>query len=223
MNATIPRYDMYAFIHKALRAFMTDTLLSMGRMDCHDDTDTAVTLGQVRGLLDMCRAHLEHENRFVHTAMDARAPGSAERAEREHVEHQRVIDQLETDVFAVEQSQGEARERAAGRLYRQLAIFVAENLEHMQMEETEHNRVLWALYSDDELRGIEQAIVASQPPEKMIALMRWMLPALNPSERGLLIGGMRQGMPKKVFQGMLQMLRPFLGAGDWRKLEHVLA
>ncbi|WP_097461523.1 hemerythrin domain-containing protein [Mangrovitalea sediminis] len=223
MQAMIPRYDMYAFIHKALRAFMTDTLLSMGRMDCEDDADTAVTLGQVRGLLEMCRAHLDHENRFVHTAMDARAPGSADRAEKEHREHLRVIDLLETDVFAVEHSHGEKREHAAGQLYRQLAVFVAENLEHMQMEETDNNRVLWALYTDEELRAIEGAIVASQPPEKMIATLRWMLPALNPSERGLLIGGMRQGMPAEAFHGMLEVLRPLLGSGDWCKLERVLA
>ena len=37
----VPRVDLYAGIHKALRAFMTDTLLGLGRMDVEDDLDFA--------------------------------------------------------------------------------------------------------------------------------------------------------------------------------------
>ena len=74
-----PRMDMYASIHKALRAFMADTLLGLGRMDVDDDLEFAQTCDRVMQLLDLCRAHLHHENQFVHAAMEARQPGSLEK------------------------------------------------------------------------------------------------------------------------------------------------
>ena len=72
-----PRVDMYAGIHKALRTCMTDTLLALGRMDTDDDLEFAQTCDRVMQLLDLCRSHLHHDNDFVHTAMQARAPGSS--------------------------------------------------------------------------------------------------------------------------------------------------
>jgi hypothetical protein len=76
------------------------------------------------------------------------------------------------------------RTAALGRLYRALALFVADNFQHMQVEETAHNAVLWAAYRDDELMAIEQAIVASIPPDAMAEALHWFLPALTPRACG---------------------------------------
>ena len=81
---TSPRYDIYAFIHKGLRAFMAHTLVRVGRLDAHDPAEVAEVSAEVQGLLDICRAHLRHENDVVHAAMEARAPGSTERIAHEH-------------------------------------------------------------------------------------------------------------------------------------------
>ena len=34
-----------------------------------------------------------------------------------------------------------------------LALFIADNFQHMHVEETAHNAVLWARYTDAELMG----------------------------------------------------------------------
>ncbi len=47
-----PRMDMYAGIHKALRALMADTLLAVGRMDVGDELETAQTTQRVVELLE---------------------------------------------------------------------------------------------------------------------------------------------------------------------------
>jgi hypothetical protein len=47
------------------------------------------------------------------------------------------------------------------RLYHHLALFVADNFQHMHIEETVHNPTLWAHYSDAELA---KSISASSPP-----------------------------------------------------------
>ena len=178
-----PRMDMYASIHKALRAFMADTLLGLGRMDVDDDLEFAQTCDRVMQLLDLCRAHLHHENQFVHAAMEARQPGSSQNIAGEHLEHEQAITALADGVNQLMACAKPARPAATLALYRQLALFVAHNFEHMHEEETAHNRVLWQCYTDAELAGVHDALVASIPPHEMMVVARWMVPYMSPAER----------------------------------------
>jgi hypothetical protein len=212
------RYDMYAQIHKGLRSFMADTLFRIGRLDAWDEVEVAEGAAQLRGLLALCRAHLEHENDFVHPAMEARRPGSASQAARDHVHHLHSIEALEAELGALERAEGSARACAALELYRGLALFVAENLEHMHHEETEHNAVLWSAYCDDELAAIERALVASIAPDEMAAVARWMLPAMSAPERAAKLTEMRPALPPQAFAGILAMLKAQLSERDWYKL-----
>lgn len=214
---TMNRYDIYAFIHKGLRAFMAHTLVRVGRLDATDADETAEVRAEVQALLDVCRGHLEHENDFVHPAMHARAPGSCSRIAQEHQDHREEIAELQQLLGRVPGSP-----QAAQALYRALSVFIAENFEHMQREETEHNAVLWAHYSDEEIMDIEHRIVASLKPEEAQVTMRWMLPHMTPAERAAMLGGMRQVAPAEAFDGVLSLIRPLLGGRDWRKLSLAL-
>ena len=200
-----PRLDIYCQIHKGLRLFMTDTLSRVGRMDIHDETERHAVLTQVQALLDECRSHLERENAFVHTALEARRPGASFGISAEHEEHLEAIATLESEVRALAAL---AQPGTALRLYRRLSRFVAENFEHMLIEETRHNAALWDAYSDEELMALNERIVASVSPQEMAALMRWMVPALTPAEQAELLGA----MPAPLRAGLLQMLAPYLEA-----------
>jgi hypothetical protein len=209
-----PRFDIYAFIHKGIRAFMGATLDLVGRLDPLDPQELAATLRELRSLTGFLRAHLHHENQFVHPALEARRPGSACRTAGEHVAHERALEALEGDALALERATDDARADAAQRLYRRLALLVADNLEHMEVEESENNAVLWADYSDAELAQIQQALLATVPPEEMSLSLRWMLPAMAPAERAALFGA----LPPAAHATILDALRPHLGARDWAKL-----
>jgi len=213
-----PRHDLYAFIHKGLRAFMAHTLVRVGRLDPHDADDVAEAAEEVRALLDICDLHLHHENRFVHRAMEARRPGSSAEIADEHQDHEEAIGGLRTLLQRVPGS-----DEGAHALYHALAAFVAHNLEHMEKEETVHNAVLWACYSDEEILAIENELRASIAPQEMHLALRWMLPHMNPAERAAMLRGMRQAAPAEAFEGVLGLVRPLLGGRDWRKLSAALA
>ncbi|MBI5259964.1 MAG: hemerythrin domain-containing protein [Burkholderiales bacterium] len=217
MSLPGPRYDIYAFIHKGLRAFMAHTLVRVGRLDAHDAAEVAEVADELQALITLCRKHLQHENELLHTAMQARAPGSAAPVAAEHEGHALALDELQQLLGRLP-----TEPAVAPALYRALSHFVAENLEHMQREETEHNAVLWAHFSDDELHALERRIVASIPPEESRLGLRWMLPHLTPAERVEMLSDMRQGAPAEVFEGVLSMIRPLLGGRDWRKLSLAL-
>jgi hypothetical protein len=216
--AEAPRFDMYRGIHKALRAAMADTLLAIGRLDTDDEADVAQASERVLALLAMCRGHLAHENEFVHAAIEARAPGASDAIAHEHEEHMRHIAALQSLVEAIVGSTGQQRAAAADRLYSALALFVADNFQHMDVEETAHNALLWARYTDAELVAVHDALVASIPPQQMMEVARWLVPFMNPMERLGLLGDMRAKAPAPAFQAVLDTVRPHLSNVEWNKL-----
>lgn len=219
---TAPRLDLYATIHKAWRQFMGDTLGRVGRMDVDDDADRQATLDQVEALLLQLRAHLEHENRFLHPAIEARRPGGAKVTAGDHEEHLESIRNLEDEAQALRQARGEHRHELGMRLYRHLALFIAENFEHMQVEERDNNAALWALYSDAELQELHDRLLASLGPTEMAATARWMAAALNPRELAELYIGVRAKAPLEAFNALLGVARSVLDDQRWAKLTRAL-
>ncbi|MBC5763245.1 hemerythrin domain-containing protein [Ramlibacter albus] len=222
-EAGTPRMDLYGGIHKALRALMADTLVAVGRMDSTDDLELARTTERVLELLDFCTMHLTKENTYVHAAMEARAPGASEAIAHEHEDHVRHIDALSHDVAALRSAPAAQRHALQHELYADLGLFVAENLQHMRVEETAHNAVLWARYTDAELMAIHDKIVASIPPDQMLFAARWLVPAMCPVERAGLLGGMKAHAPAPVFEAVMATVKPHLTAIEWAKLENALA
>lgn len=218
----VQRIDIYAHIHKALRLFMTDTLHVVGSLDDTDEQEVAGGLAQVRELTAFCRHHLQHENQFIHAAMEARQPGSAALIAAEHTHHESSLDRIEELASAVEASQGQVRVAAIATLYRSLGLFIADNLVHMHCEETENNAILWATHTDEEIIGIEQALVASIPPDESLATMRWMIAALSACERAEKLTIIRRHAPPPAFDALLGVAREILVERDWRKLADAL-
>ncbi|WP_284616873.1 hemerythrin domain-containing protein [Aquabacterium humicola] len=205
------RFDLYAPIHKALRLFMTDTLQALGRLDLDDPQDFEAGLARLDALLDAAGSHLQHENDFIHPVIEARSSGTSTRIAAEHRDHLEAIAALRAQAAAL-RLQPEAA--AAHRLYRQLAAFVAENFEHMDIEETRHNQALWAACRDDELQAIEGRILASIGPQEMSQWLRWLIPALMPGERAQLIAG----LPPAAQAPVLASARSLLDDVAWAKL-----
>jgi len=204
------RVDMYTLVHKGIRAFMGATLEAVGRLDAYDRDEVAQALEQVRSLGAFLRAHLHHENQFVHPALEARLPGGARRTAGDHVEHETAIERLEALALGVEGAQDASRPTAVLALYRELALFTAENFEHMHHEETQNNAALWAAYSDEELERIHQTLLGSIEPGIFALGLRWMLPAMTPAERA----GLLAGKPGPL----LELARSALSERDWAKL-----
>ena len=215
-----PRLDLYAPIHKALRSFMSDTLGRLGRMDATDADELQDTLQQFEALMALCASHVQHEDQFMHPAIEARQPAGSARIAHEHDEHLQSIAELRDEAAALRTAPGEARATLALRLYRHLALFVAANFQHMHIEETAHNAALWAHYSDAELMQLHGRLMAAIDPREHLLVARWMLPALTPAERSAVVGGMKADAPPEAFLGLMAQVRPHLSRQTWTHLAH---
>lgn len=218
-----PRYDPYLMIHKGLRSMQAQILVALGRMDSWDDAQTRATLADLREVIRHMEGHVHHEDTFIHTAMEARAPGSTARMEVDHASHRRALADLRTACDRVEAAEGAERDVLARNLYRSFAQFMAEDLEHLHAEETQNNAVLWATHSDAELIALVGRLVASIPPQENAIISRWMVTASTPAERARMLGEARKNVPAGVFAGLLGGIVAHLPAGDREKLERALA
>jgi len=216
------RYNIYAVVHKGLRGFMTDVLLKLGRMDVTDACEREQVLEQLRGLLAMCRSHLQHENDFVHPAIARSDAQLSARTEHEHVEHVTQIDALERQIAKFESADPTRNAALARRLYLSVSAFVAENFTHMIVEETENHHALIQACTEEQVFAIEHRIVASLAPEESVQGLRWMLAHINAGERAALLGGMKRTAPPEVFNGVLELARQVLSQRDFYKLEMAL-
>ena len=222
-NAQPVRVDLYTGIHKAIRSVMSDTLLALGRLDTDDAAELSAVSDRILELLDFCAGHVRHENDFIHTAIEARATGASAALAHEHDEHVQSIAHLQAAVARLRRTAGgQEAASAAQALYRDLALFVGHNLVHMHQEETTHNAILWARYTDAELIDLHARLVASIAPPEMMYTLRWMVPALTPAERTALLSDMRAHAPAPAFEAALSHVRPFLNSKDWAKLARSL-
>jgi hypothetical protein len=215
-----PRVDFYAPVHKAYRAFMCDTLVRLGRIDLDDAAETASVISQVRALLASMRAHLGHENDFMHPLITAtgQAPASA----AEHDEHRREIAELALLATATASAVREERDGLAHALYHRMSLLVADHFEHMLGEEVDNNRVLWAHYTDAQLIETHDALVASIEPATFMEIMGWMLPALTPRELVQVMQGARASAPPEAFEALLSLATSALAPERWNKLRAAL-
>jgi iron-sulfur cluster repair protein YtfE (RIC family) len=227
--ATAPaeRHEPYQPIHKALRAFMARVLVDLGRLDIGDADECRATLGQAASLLALMASHLDHEECFVHPALEALQRGSSARVEEEHGAHRATIEALTAEVQALLASCTAAPVAAragsdALRLYRHFALFMAENIEHMHHEETVLHAALCAGYSDAQLRAIDARIVASVSPAEMMLVLRWMLPSMTPAQRAGMLGEMQNQAPPEVMRAVLDLAQAALDAPGWTKLARAL-
>jgi hypothetical protein len=155
--------------------------------------------------------------------MEARRPGSTRGVAAEHVGHAAAIAQLRRHVEALARAPAGARAPVAADLYRNVALFVGENLVHMHEEESMHNAVLWDAYSDDELMALEATIKAHVPPAAMRHALRWMVPAMTPAQRAGMFAAMRAHAPVGVYEGAIALARAHLDARAIGKLDAALA
>lgn len=222
-SAATPRHNIYRVIHKALRAFMVDTQLKLGRMDVNDAAERDAAVAQLRALIAMCEGHLHHENEYIHPAIEKTRPGAAARTIDDHRHHEASFAELKRQVERFEAAAADERAELAQSLYLDLSVFIAENFTHMVTEEVDNHAALTAAYDEAEVLALERTLVAALPPEMKFTAMSWMIPNINATERAVLLGGLKRNAPREVFEAVLGLARDNLSQRDFYKLERVLA
>ena len=171
------RLDVYTAVHKMQRARLFDLTVTAGRTDPADTRSITSLSGAVGALIGELTSHAEHEDRFIHPLLRAKAPTLAASLDAAHVELDGRLDHLRGVASAQQTSESDPN-----ALYRALASFTALYLEHLAVEEGEALPMLWEHCSDQELLGILTSFKGSRSPLENLTSLLAQLPMLNPPE-----------------------------------------
>lgn len=215
----VATHDFYARIHKGLRLAQSQMLSRLGACGGDDAEELKTLLSDLIGLMSIAEHHLENEDRWVHTALEARAPGSTIRLVQSHEHHQQTFEEIEALIGKVETARPEMRGQALRALYLRFSQYMADDLAHMAEEEQLMQPVLQSLFTDEELIEIERTIVSGLSPQEKIATGRFMIPAATRAERIAFLSEVRAGAPAPAFEAIMNLAaRPTLSEADYAHL-----
>jgi Hemerythrin HHE cation binding domain len=195
--------DIYRDIHKGIRGELFGVTSAAGAVDPGDHAAVGVVGARWGNLVKLLVTHAEHEERFVQPVIEQIAPSYAEQILVTHRELEDEMAQLEVLADRAADACAERSRKLTHRLYLGLASFTAAYLQHQEFEEFEVMVALSANVSPEELRAIDDAIVASIPPEEMAQSLMIMLPAMNIEDQFELISGARPNLPPDVYSALL--------------------
>jgi hypothetical protein len=210
--------DPYRDIHKGIRAVLFSITGEAGRIDPGDRDARGVFAAHVDAAANLLEGHADHEDRFVQPVLEEHAPALALEIANAHVSIAARVTALRVAAGAAVDVATAAERSTMHQLYLDLARFTAAYLEHQEMEERVVTPTLLAAVGDDEVRRVDEALVASIPPDEMAAGLAVMFPAMNVDDRADMLGAMRMGAPEQVFAGVWALAQSVLEPSDTRAL-----
>jgi hypothetical protein len=211
-------FDLYRNIHKGIRHGLFTVTEAAGQVDPHDRDAVRAVAERWTDLVSVLVAHAEHEDVFVQPAIERFAPSYAAEIAEDHPRLEVQMAELEVLADRAVDACPEQARVLTHRLYLGLASFTSEYLRHQEFEEFEVMVMLSQHLSFDELLGLDNAIVASIPPEMMAKSAAYMLPAMNIEDQAELYLGAQAGVPPEVFQGMVMLAESVLDASRYQAL-----
>jgi hypothetical protein len=198
-------FDIYRNIHKGIRHGLFSITFAAGQVDPHDGDAVRSLRDRWADLVSVLVAHAEHEDEFVQPVIARLRSEYAEEIADAHPRLEAQMAELEVLADRATDACDQQVRLLTHRLYLGLASFTAEYLQHQEFEEFEVMVMLSQHLSFDELLAIDNAIVASIPPDMMAKSAALMLPAMNIDDQAELYEGARAGVPPEVFAAMVAL------------------
>lgn len=218
------RYNSFNVIHKGLRAALYQTALQLQQTDFTEDDQAEEVVNKVKEIVLLFEGHAHKEDTFVLPAINEYEPSVVAAFESEHVEDEKLGQELNTAVEKVLSSSSSLEKIISGReLTEAFVRFMVFNLTHMAKEEDVINRILWRYYSDDEIKQLNEKIVASIAPWMLDLYSTWMLRGISNNEAGNWMKAVRNSAPEVVFRTLVQKAEQELPKKRFQKLSQSLS
>lgn len=213
------RYNIFNQIHKALRAMLYDTALILQQTDFNQPDETEPTLQRLKLVLDLFDQHAHHEDSVILPAIQEYEPSISDCFCQEHVEDHELAEKLRGLVEGFEKiSDAQEQVKKGQAILHAFIGFMTFNLEHMGKEETILNDRLWRHYSDAEIVGLNEKILANVDPRVLGITSGWMMKAMSNSEITGWLKAVQRNAPEAVFSNLFSIAEKELPAQRFRQI-----
>ena len=197
-----------------------DTAISLQLNDFTNTLETVEVLEKLDQTLYIFYEHASHEDKFILPVIGRFNVGLVSEFDREHEKDEFMTRRINSLVSVYHNAGGEEGRMEGGEaISKAFNEFIAFNLYHMNKEEEKINPVLWANYTDEEIRGIERTLVATISKEEMMITSKWMLLGINDEEIVAWLQAIKYNAPCFVFQAMMELAEKVLSTNRWNKIQ----
>lgn len=209
------RIELYAPVHKGLRAEAFELARELARTDWSDDAQAAAVAGRVTRLVEFLDEHAQHEDAHVMPLVARAAPALARELESEHTRLDAALRGLASLASRIGAARNGGRTALGRELERCFQLALAEQLVHLQREEHEAEPALHAQLEPAELLLAHERILAAIPPPRLAQWFELILPALGDEECARMLAGLYASAPHDVFEALTTPARMRLGVQAW--------
>lgn len=209
------RINLFSLVHKGLRAELFSTAQVIARTDFGAAGEAERAVERTRRALGYLEEHAGHEDAVILPVLDRVAPVLGSDLRGAHVRLDGAAREIGRGLARVAAAPRSERLALGLRLHELFGRLVAEQILHMDREETEGSRALWAHCHDAQLMDMRTAIVSSIPTERYAEWLALMLPAMNEVERTGLLAALHAHMTGAEFHALLSPARAVLGEAAW--------
>jgi hypothetical protein len=217
------RYNGFTLIHKALRALLYDTALTLQQTYFADIDEAEPAIEKVETVLFLFERHAHHEDTFLLPAVATYEPRLVDEFENEHDENIMLGNRLKNllniyrNIYFTEE-----RVVCGGAINKAFVEFMVFNLEHMAKEEILLNQALWKHYTDEQLVELNQKLVATIPAEEKAIAFKWMMRGINYFDAVNWMHAVKKTAPDFVFNSLINLAEAELPQHRLEKLHEGL-
>ncbi len=218
--------DLFTPVHKGLRAMLYDL---SDRLQAHDFADLGATKTLARDLENdfqvaqsagcvLCGLafHAVEEEAHIFPPAQKVGNGLIPILIEEHHDLSRREVEIANDTHALLELSGASERISAGTaLNQKVNDLLVAYFAHMNREEVELVPLLRDGFTDAEQGAWQGAIVRSFPPDRMMALLSWMLPAMNVTELTEFMGALQRGAPPPVVKAVADLGAAKVDSARW--------
>ena len=196
-------YDFFREVHKGLRLALFTLTCDLGSTDYERPEARAETVRRVSETVALLQSHHGHEDTFIAPLLEQDHPRLRAIVDAGHAETEADLVEIGTLTQRLAEASGSDAVQAGLDLYRFFALFTAQYLAHMALEEGEVMASLRDTMSVGELFDVDMRLRGAVPPDTMCRFIAVMVPAMNSEERLAMFQGMRAGAPAEIFDRFL--------------------
>lgn len=203
--------NIYGFPHKGIRIALGQLSKLSGTTDYTSAQSVSKLHALTNEVVTILDLHLHSEESVVLPALEAKIPGSSD----ENLEEHAALDKQEKEMAALMDKIAADPDPASGvAFYEAVNDFISKYFAHMAMEESDINQIIWANFNDEEIMSWHGQIMSTLTPDQIMLWFKYIVPALNPMERQIILGGFKANAPQEFYSAVLNMLAGYLPSED---------
>lgn len=215
-----PRMNLYGFPHKGLRNAISQLSQSAGNTNCSDQVSLSTLKSLADEVFTLLELHAHSEESVVLVALENKVHGSTTDNIAEHDQLKKEIEEIKQELNAITT---DSPPNLISNFYTKISNFHSKYLAHMEMEESKMNTLIWDNFTDEELMGQHGKIMSTLTPDQIMMWFKYIVPALNPFERSIIMGGFKENAPTPFFEKVLDMLSGLIKQNEYKELSAALS